>query len=68
MNDRPIPNFIRRLMPDATDAELAVAADNYVRYLHTVRRIIERTKRQQFPVDSPNFNPGHTLNDDNLII
>ena len=68
MNDKPIPNFIRRLMPGATDAELYAAAENYERYLRTVRRIIERTKQQQSQVDSPDFDSGHILDDGNLTV
>jgi hypothetical protein len=68
MNDRPIPNFIRRLMPTATDAELHSALENYERYLRAVRRIIKRTKQQEFHADSPDFTSGHILDDDTPTI
>ena len=68
MNDRPIPNFIRRLMPTATDAELYSALENYERYLRAARRITERTKQQELHVDLPDFTSGHILDDDNPTI
>jgi hypothetical protein len=55
-------------MPTATDAELYSAHENYERYLRAVRRIIERTKQQELHVDSPDFGPGHILDDDTPTI
>ena len=50
-------------MPAASDAELHAAAENYRRYLGVVRRIIERTKPQQLPLDSPDSDRRRTLGD-----
>jgi len=43
MSERPVPRFVARLMPNASDADLQAATDNYLRYLAIVRTMLERT-------------------------
>jgi hypothetical protein len=52
--EQPVPMFIRSLMPEATEAELQRAADNFREYLAVVIRIYERLKREMHNSDSQN--------------
>jgi hypothetical protein len=58
INDEPkrIPLFIRRVMPDATEAELQEAAETFIRYMGIVIPIHERMERERTEADSPNLN------------
>lgn len=42
-----IPSFIRRCMPNATEAELAEASETFKRYIAIVIRIHERKERER---------------------
>lgn len=53
-HDQPIPLFIRRVMPDATETELQQAAENFREYLAVILRIFERLKREANENNSPN--------------
>jgi hypothetical protein len=53
---QPIPLFIRNLMPEATEAELQQAAENFREYLAIVLQIFKRIKRENHNSDSPNVN------------
>lgn len=52
--DNHVPQFIRRLMPNATDDELREATDNFRQYMSVVERIYQRIA-QSSPSDSPQF-------------
>jgi hypothetical protein len=52
--DKKTPVFIRDLMPNATEAELEQAAENFREYLAIVIRIHERLKREAAAADSTN--------------
>ena len=45
--DQPVPLFIRRVMPNATDAELQEAAKTFREYVKIVIGIAERLDRQR---------------------
>jgi hypothetical protein len=47
-----IPLFIRRIMPDATEAELLEATETFMRYMEIVIRIHERMERESTESDS----------------
>ena len=47
-----IPNFIRRLMPGATEPELRSATETFRQYMAAVLRIHTRLQREALPVDS----------------
>jgi hypothetical protein len=49
---QPIPRFIRRLMPNATEAAQQEATDNFQQYIKIVLRIYERIVRER-STDSP---------------
>lgn len=48
-----IPTFIRRAMPNASQAELHDAADAFRRYVAIVVRMYARVRRESPTVDSP---------------
>jgi hypothetical protein len=48
-----IPMFIRRLMPDANDAELHEAATDFNEYMEIVWQIFQRIKCEEGNDDSP---------------
>jgi hypothetical protein len=52
MPNQPVPRFIRRLMPTASEDELRKATDNFARYMAVVRRIYERITLERFEADS----------------
>jgi hypothetical protein len=52
MSDNEIPEFIRKLMPHATEAELTEAAENFRGYISVILRIYERIRRDQARRDS----------------
>jgi len=58
-----IPEFIRELMPDATEAELLDATDNFRGYIAIVLRIYERSRRESLASDSPDSRPYDTIGD-----
>jgi hypothetical protein len=47
-----VPKFIRRIMPNATDAQLREATDNFKQYMAIALRIYMRTKDKISPADS----------------
>ena len=51
--DDEIPQFIRRVMPKAADAELREATGNFDEYMAVVWEIFQRIKRDQENSDSP---------------
>lgn len=50
--EKSIPNFIRRVMPKASDAELRDATAAFDEYMAVVWEIFERAKREQQDSDS----------------
>jgi hypothetical protein len=53
-NQNEIPQFIRRVMPNAMDAELREATANFDEYMAVVWEIFDRIKRERGESDSPN--------------
>jgi hypothetical protein len=51
-HDQPIPLFIRRVMPSATEPELREATETFIRYMKIVIGIHERIEG-----DSPTARP-----------
>jgi hypothetical protein len=49
-----IPQFIRRVMPKATEAELREATAHFDEYMAVVWEIFERIKQERGDSDSPN--------------
>jgi hypothetical protein len=49
-----IPKFIRRVMPNASEAELREATANFDEYMAIVLEIFQRIKREDADGDSPN--------------
>jgi hypothetical protein len=47
-----IPLFIRRVMPDATEAALQEATETFMRYMRIVIGIHERIEREKAACDS----------------
>jgi len=47
-----VPQFIRRLMPDASDVELREATETFIQYMAVVRRIYERLTQKSGQSDS----------------
>ena len=48
-----VPQFIRRVMPKATEAELREATATFDEYMAVVWEIFQRIKREQQERDSP---------------
>lgn len=48
----PVPNFISRLMPEASEAELLCAAETFRHYMAVVLRIHTRLQREAQSADS----------------
>jgi len=46
-HENHIPLFIRRIMEDATEAELQEATETFMRYMEIVIRIHERTEENK---------------------
>ena len=67
MHHESILQFVRRLMPNATVADLQSATSNYLRYLDIVRRIIERLDDAPNNPDSPNLQSSIKMDDDRSI-
>jgi hypothetical protein len=53
-NQNEVPQFIRRVMPNATEAELLEATVNFDEYMAVAWEIFDRIKRQRGDRDSPN--------------
>lgn len=56
-----VPKFIRRVMPDASEAELREATANFDEYIAVVWEIFQRIKREQADDDSPNLGVCDTV-------
>ena len=55
MNDQteiPIPKFIRRLMPSATERERVGATESFMQYMQIVERMHERIMQEAKPDSS----------------
>ena len=48
-----IPKFIRRVMPEANEAELREATETFKQYMAIVLRVYERVKQERLGSDSP---------------
>jgi hypothetical protein len=51
--ERSVPKFIRRVMPQASEAELREATATFDEYMAVVWEIFQRVKRDQLAGDSP---------------
>ena len=51
--ENKVPKFIRRIMPNATEAELLEATATFDEYMVVVWEIFQRIKREQQKADSP---------------
>ena len=63
-----ILQFVRRVMPNASEAELREATANFDEYMAVVWDIFQRIKRQQDATDSPNEGHRSTLDNDDQIV
>jgi hypothetical protein len=50
--NQPVPRFIRRLMPHASEEELQAATDTFLQYMALTRRIYERVTLERAELDS----------------
>lgn len=54
---KPIPQFIRRAIPDAKETELLEAAETFEEYMDIVWKIVERIFAEGTRRDSPTSDP-----------
>ncbi len=61
--NHPVPKFIRRLMPSASEEELQAATETFLQYMGLVRRIYERITLERMEADSASRKSRDTLKD-----